>query len=376
MTDKRRGRELGIAFAGVPGPHNSVTDVPGVEVGFCTLIRGEGPAIVGEGPVRTGVTAIFPHGRGAELRPVWAGQFGFNGNGEMTGVHWIRDAGYFFGPVCLTNSHSVGIVHHAVVRWLVQRHPEVFQDAHAWAMPVVAETYDGITNDICGLHVREEHVLAALDSATGGPVREGNVGGGTGMICYDFKGGTGTSSRRVEIHDTGYTLGVLVQANFGKRKDFTVLGVPVGRHMPENVVKTALLGHETGSILAILATDAPLSPRQLERVARRATLGIGRTGTTGGHYSGDLFLAFSTANRRTWYGIAGEQPATFPFEQLNDHYCNDFYAAAVQAVEESIVNALLAAEPMTTVKPAGHTVEAIDARKLMEILRLYGRADG
>jgi D-aminopeptidase len=248
----------------------------------------------------------------------------------------------------------------------------VFADGHAWAMPVVAETYDGITNDICGLHVREEHALAALDSAAGGPVREGNVGGGTGMICYGFKGGTGTSSRRVEAGGRAYTLGALVQANFGKRQDLTVLGAPVGRHMPEDAVRAALLQREAGSIVAVLATDAPLSPRQLERIARRATLGAGRTGTTGGHYSGDLFLAFSTANRRPWRGMAASQPATFPLEQLNDHHCDVLYRAAVQAVEESVVNALLAAEPMTTVKPAGYTVDAIDPRRLMAVLRSHG----
>ncbi|MBT6824783.1 MAG: S58 family peptidase, partial [Rhodospirillales bacterium] len=256
---KPRARDLGLDFSGVTGPDNAITDVPGLEVGFSTIIEGEGELEQGKGPVRTGVTAILPRGRDPEPHPVWAGFYALNGNGEMTGTHWITDGGYFTGPICITNTNSVGIVHHALLRWIIKTHDQPWQKDHLWAMPVVAETYDGILNDINGQHITEEHALEALNSAKPGPVAEGNVGGGTGMICYEFKGGTGTSSRRIEIDGQGYTVAALVQANHGIRDWLTVLGVPVGRHLTED---TLLKEAELGSIIVMLATDAPMMPHQ------------------------------------------------------------------------------------------------------------------
>jgi len=275
---KPRARELGLDFPGEPGAWNAITDVAGVRVGMTTLISGEGPLVQGEGPVRTGVTAIVPREDAGRPSPVWAGYAALNGNGEMTGTHWINDAGYFLGPVCITNTHSVGMVHHAVTGWMIRRYREAFETAHMWAMPVVAETYDGALNDINGQHVREEHVLAALDGAASGPVAEGNAGGGTGMIAYEFKAGTGTASRRVRVGGADYTVGVLVQANMGVRPWLSVLGVPVGRYLTADRLKD----EESGSIIVVVTTDAPLSALSLRHVARRAGLGIGRTGTAGG----------------------------------------------------------------------------------------------
>ena len=368
-----RARDLGLPFDGRPGKFNAITDVIGVEVGFTTLIKGEGPVQVGKGPVRTGVTVILPKGKQDALSSIFAGQFDLNGNGEMTGTHWINEAGYFIGPISITNTHSVGMVHHAVVGWLIDKYKYFYQDEHAWAMPVVAETYDGITNDICGRHITEEHVLKALNTAHNGPVLEGNVGGGTGMMTYEFKGGTGTSSRIMEIADKTFKLGVLVQSNFGARKDFTVMGVPVGKHWPENSIVTKLIGHETGSIVVIIGTDLPLIPLQLRRVAKRAAMGIGRTGTPGGHFSGDIFLAFSTANDIQLSGLKSKQPTIFTHQYINDNYFDDIYNATIQATEEAVLNAMIAAEPMTTVKPAGYTLEAIDHDRLKTIMVKYNR---
>ncbi len=376
MTDKPvklRARDLGLPFDGTPGKYNAITDIQNVEVGFSTLIKGEGEVIVGKGPVRTGVTAILPRGKRNSPSPVWAGHYNLNGNGEMTGTHWINEAGYFIGPICITNTHSVGMVHHGVVGWMIDQYKSLFQGGHAWAMPVVAETYDGLTNDICGRHVNEAHVLEALKTAKSGPVQEGNIGGGTGMITYDFKGGTGTSSRMITIVDKVHTIGVLVQSNFGKRKDFTVLGVPVGKHWPENAVVSKVTGHETGSIIVIIATDMPLMPIQLRRMAKRAAIGIGRTGTPGGHSSGDIFLGFSTANDVQMTGLTREQPAIYGLEYINDDHFDVIYNAVVQAVEEAVINAMLAAEPMTTIKPAGYTLEAIDPERLQAIMKQYNR---
>jgi len=375
-TAKRRARDLGLPFDGVTGKFNAITDVAGVEVGFATLIEGEGAVRVGKGPIRTGVTAIMPRGKRNQPGPIWAGQFNLNGNGEMTGTHWINEAGYFISPVCITNTHSVGMVHHAVVGWMIDQYKSYFQDDHAWAMPVVAETYDGLTNDICGRHLKEEHVRAALASAASGLVAEGNVGGGTGMATYEFKGGTGTSSRRVKIGSEEYTVGILVQSNFGSRRDLNILGVPVGKHWPENAVISAINTHETGSIIVIIGTDIPMLPTQLRRVAKRAAIGIGRTGTPGGNYSGDIFLAFSVANDIDWPSRHGGQPAACTLDFINDHYFDEIYRATVQAVEEAIVNALIAAESMTTVKPAGYTLEAIEPNRLVEIMGLYNRLNG
>ncbi len=376
MTDKPvkpRARELGLPFDGTPGKFNAITDIQGVEVGFSTLIEGEGEVVVGKGPVRTGVTTILPRGKSNRPGPVWAGQYDLNGNGEMTGTHWINEAGYFFGPICITNTHSVGMVHHGVVGWMVDQYRSLFQEDHFWGMPVVAETYDGLTNDICGRHVNEKHVFEALHTAMSGPVQEGNVGGGTGMITYEFKGGTGTSSRRINIVDKVYTVGVLVQSNFGKRKDFTLLGVPVGKHWPENAILTELIGHETGSIIVIIATDLPLIPIQLKRIAKRAAIGIGQTGTPGGHSSGDIFLAFSTANDVQMTGLMSKQAAVYRHNYINDHHFDVIYGATVEAVEEAVINAMVAAESLTTVKPAGYTLSAIDHQRLKEIMKQYNR---
>jgi D-aminopeptidase len=357
-ANKPRARELGLEFAGEPGHLNAITDLPGVLVGMTTLVEGSGELVVGKGPVRTGVTTLLPRGRDERLIPVWAGVHSLNGNGEMTGSHWIRDGGYFLGPICLTNTHSVGIAHHAATRWMIEQYPE-FIDGHAWALPVVAETYDGLLNDINGQHVTEAHVLAALENACGGPVAEGNVGGGTGMICYEFKGGTGTASRKVGAHHVA----ALVQANHGLRDWLTIQGVAVGREMREDL----LFKRESGSIIVVLATDAPMMPHQLDRLARRATIGIGRQGTPGGNNSGDIFLAFSTANPVSRAQLLA---GTHDFQFLSDNEFDAYYQAAVQATEEAVVNALVAAEDMETLKPAGLTCRALDTKRLREILGL------
>ena len=350
---KPRARDLGLPFPGTPGPLNAITDVPGVTVGLCTLTD---PAR----KMRTGVTAILPR-PGNEPRPVWAGHFALNGNGEMTGTHWINDAGYFIGPVMITNTHGVGAVHLGATRWMIDRYAAFFRDQHAWAMPVVAETYDGVLNDINALHVRPEHALAALEALSPGPVAEGSTGGGNGMIAYEFKGGTGTSSRRVEIGET-WTVAALVQANHGIRPWLTVLGRPVGQLMPEGAFYSA----ETGSIIVILATDAPLSALSLRHLAKRAAIGIGRGGTPGGNNSGDIFLAFSTANDGPMPQAAGP---VLSRQELNAERIDPLYLAAVEAVEEAVVNALVAGEDTPTVKPAGLTCRAIDTARLAALFR-------
>ena len=360
-----RARALGIPFDGQCGAHNAITDVPGVEVGFSTIVEGSGALVVGQGPVRTGVTAIFPRGREAAPEPAWAGLSSFNGNGELTGAHWINEAGYFTGPICLTNTHSVGMTHHALVKWLT-RHPAYDSAAEMWLMPVVAETCDADLNDMNGLHVTEDHVRAALESARAGPVTEGNVGGGTGMICYGFKGGTGTASRRIEVGGETYHLGALVQANFGRPRWLAVRGVPVGKHLTERLVKE----DDRGSIIAVVATDAPLLPIQLQRVARRITLGVGRTGTVGGNGSGDIFLAVSTGNPVEESSVS-PMPAVHyvPSERLDP-----IFEATVDAVEEAIINALIAAETM--IGCDDNKVVAIDHARLQEVMRTHGRLNG
>ena len=364
---KPRARDLGLDFPGTPGPLNAITDVPGVLVGVTTRIEGEGELVPGKGPVRTGVTAILPRGRDPVPKPVWAGQFSLNGNGEMTGSHWVHDGGYLIGPVCITNTHSVGMVHHAATQWIIRTYREAWGEEHLWAMPVVAETYDGVLNDINGLHVTAEDALAAIDAATDGPVPEGNVGGGTGMICYEFKGGTGSASRVVAPGGERYTMGALVQANHGIRPWFTALGVPVGRHLTED----RLIGEqEQGSIIVVLGTDAPLLPHQLNRLARRAAIGIGRGGTPGGNNSGDIFLAFSTANPHPLMQVA--EPL-LTLDCLNDEVMDEVYLAAVEAVEEAVLNALVAAEDMTTLRPAGKVCRAIDHERLVAVMRQHGR---
>lgn len=363
---KRRGRALGLPFQGRTGAWNAITDVPGVAVGYTTLVTGDGPLKVGEGPVRTGVTAILPRGQTQELRPVWAGIHALNGNGEMTGSHWIRHAGHFSGPICLTNTHSVGAVHAAATKWMIRHHADDFLNDHVWAMPVVAETYDGLLNDINGQHVREEHVMQALAAASAGPLAEGNVGGGTGMIAYEFKGGTGTASQIVRLGDKEYTVGVLVQANYGLRDWLTVLGVPVGRKLRDD----RMYETEQGSIIAVIATDIPLLPNQLARLAQRGGIGICRSGSPGGNGSGDIFLAFSTANSFTRRDLAGgpRQMTSIP-----DEWLDRVYLAAVNAVDEAVINAMLAAEDMTCLKPRKSPVcKAIDPQRLMDLMQTAG----
>ena len=363
---KQRARDLGIPFDGTPGPLNAITDVAGVEVGMTTLIAGEGPLKVGAGPVRTGVTAILPRGRNGREQ-VFAGWFSLNGNGEMTGTTWIEESGFLEGPVLITNTHSVGVVRDASIKWSVDHG----RTAQAWSLPVVAETWDGFLNDINGFHVKPEHVFAALDGARGGRVDEGNVGGGTGMRCYGFKCGTGTASRKIAAQFGGYTVGVLVQANHGTRELLRVAGVPVGKEIPEQPARRAAdasragdaLG-ETGSIIIVVATDAPLLPHQLKRIARRASLGLARTGSVSSNGSGDIFIAFSTANSG-----AAEAAATAQVAMLSNARIGAVFEATVEATEEAIINALVAAETMTGVD--GHRTEAISHDALLAAMRKY-----
>lgn len=362
-TMKPRARDLGLPFPGTPGPLNAITDIPGLAVGMTTLNDASGPR-------RTGVTAILPRANERDLMPIWAGFYALNGNGEMTGTHWINDAGYFCGPICITNTHSVGMAHHATVGWMIRHYGHQFAGDHLWAMPVIAETYDGVLNDVNGRHVTEAHVLAALEGAKSGPVPEGNVGGGTGMICYEFKGGTGTASRRVEIGSgadkrVGH-VGVLVQANHGIRDWLTILGVPVGKHMTEN----RLFDQEQGSIIVTIGTDLPLLPNQLKRVAKRAAIGIGRGGSPGGNNSGDIFMAFSTGNPMS---LPQKGEPIWKLEAINDEMFDAIYLAAVEAIEEATVNVLVAAETMTTLRPAGQVVAAIDHTELRAIMARYNR---
>src|SRR4051812_10279685 len=365
---KPRARDLGVPFDGTPGALNAITDVAGVEVGMTTLISGDGALKVGTGPVRTGVTAILPRGK-ASKDQVFAGWFSLNGNGEMTGTTWIDEAGFLEGPILITNTHSVGVVRDASIKWSVEHG----QTSQAWSLPVVAETWDGFLNDINGFHVKPEHVFAALDGARGGRVAEGNVGGGTGMRCYGFKCGTGTASRRIDAQFGGYTVGVLVQANHGTRDLLRVAGVPVGQEIPEAPATRAAdasrardaIG-EVGSIIIVVATDAPLLPHQLKRIARRAALGLARTGSVSSNGSGDIFIAFSTANANAASAAEAAQVA-----MLSNARIGAVFEATVQATEEAIVNALVAAETMTGVD--GHRIEAISHDALRSALRKYGR---
>ncbi|MGV8953156.1 MAG: P1 family peptidase, partial [Cypionkella sp.] len=329
---KPRARALGLPFAGVTGPLNAITDVAGVLVGMTTLTD---PAQ----NMRTGVTAIRPRSDAGLPVPVWAGHYALNGNGEMTGTHWIDDAGYLIGPVCITNTHGIGAVHHGASKWMTQHYAEFFSDNHGWAMPVVAETYDGILNDINAFHVTADHAIAALNAATTGPVAEGAAGGGNGMIAYQFKAGTGTASRRFQIGGETYTMGALVQANHGRRADFQILGRPIGALMPDGVLNPFLPPKEMGSIIVVLITDAPLSGLSLRQVAKRAAIGIGRGGTAGGNSSGDIFLALSTANAGPMPQQAG---AILTKTEINGEQIDPLYMAAVQCVEESVVNAIVA----------------------------------
>jgi D-aminopeptidase len=359
---KPRARDLGVPFKGTPGKLNAITDVAGVEVGFSTLISGDGKLVVGEGPVRTGVTAILPRGK-KSVDPVFAGWFSQNGNGEMTGTTWVEESGQLWGPVMITNTHSVGVVRDAVIAWGVnQTDLEHNVDTDEWwGLPVAGETWDGWLNDLNGFHVKPEHAFAALDISRSGPVTEGNVGGGTGMIAYQFKAGTGTASRRFVIGDQTYTIGALVQANHGRRADFQILGRAIGALMPLTDPLPALPQKEMGSIIVVLITDAPLSGLSLRQVAKRAAIGIGRGGTAGGNSSGDIFLALSTANPGPMPQHAG---AVLTKTEINGEMIDPLYMAAVQAVEESVVNAIVAGEDTPSFKPAGHIVPGIDTAQL------------
>ena len=353
-TAKPRARELGIPFDGTPGTLNAITDVAPVAVGYTTLIDG-----AGEHAVRTGVTAILPRGRATLDKPVFAGVFSLNGNGEMTGTHWIEESGFLEGPVMITGTHSVGTVRDAVIAWRIkQGKPDA--SGYWWSLPVVAETWDGDLSDANGFHVKAEHAFAALEGARGGALAEGNVGGGTAMICHEFKCGTGTSSRVVEIAGQRYTVGALVQANYGVRSELRIAGVPVGKFMPVTPES-----QDHGSIIIVVATDAPLLPQQLKRLARRASLGLARNGSYSGDGSGDLFLAFSTAN------AAANQVESFELRALANGQLNPLFLATVQSVEESIVNAMVAAETMTGLN--GTTVPAIDTGELKKILKRFDR---
>jgi D-aminopeptidase len=356
-----RARALGIPFDGIPGKLNAITDVAGVEVGYTTLISGEGKLEVGKGPVRTGVTAIIPRGHASLNDPVYAGYFSLNGNGEMTGTAWVEESGFLEGPVVMTNTHSVGVARDAVIAWRLG-HGAADKTGYWWSLPVVAETWDGWLNDINGFHVKPEDVAHALDTAKGGPVAEGSVGGGTGMICYEFKGGTGTASRVIEKKQGGYTVGALVQANCGRRPQLTIAGVPIGKEIPGSVYP-----RETGSIIIVIATDAPLLPGQLKRLARRASLGLARTGSVSGNGSGDLFLAFSTANP----GANDPSQPTHWVETVPNDRMDSIFTATVEAVEEAIVNALVDNQSMTG--RDGHLVGALPHDRLREVLKKYNR---
>src|ERR1700758_353666 len=365
--EKARARALGVPFDGTPGKFNAITDVPGVQVGHTTLISGEGKLVIGKGPVRTGVTAILPRGKDSMNDAVFAGWYSQNGNGEMTGTTWVEESGFLEGPVMITNTHSVGVVRDAVIAWRVA-HGGADGTGSWWSLPVVAETWDGWLNDINGFHVRPEHALHAIDSAHSGAVEEGSVGGGTGMICNGFKGGIGTSSRKLAQKDGGYLVGVLVQCNYGRRQNLRIAGIPVGREIesedPYAFLPSELTEH--GSIIVVVATDAPLLPHQLKRIARRVSLGIGRTGSIAGNGSGDIFIAFSTGN-----AAASDLGHVVELKMVPNDALDALFGATVQATEEAIVNAMVAAEDMTGID--GHHVRALPHEQLRAVLGRYNR---
>jgi len=364
---KPRARDLGVPFEGTPGPLNAITDVAGVTVGNTTLISGEGKLQIGKGPVRTGVTAVLPRGKDTMNDPVFAGWFSQNGNGEMTGTTWVEESGFLEGPVMITNTHSVGVVRDAIIQWRVQ-HGQPNPSQYWWSLPVVAETWDGWLNDINGFHVKPEHAEHAIDSAHSGPVEEGNVGGGTGMICNEFKGGIGTASRKLDLKDGSYTVGVLVQCNFGRRPNLRIAGVPVGAEIPDDRAYASawFSDRDRGSIIVVVATDAPLLAHQMKRLARRATLGVGRLGSVSSDGSGDIFIAFSTANRGAAKPDGPVQLTMLPNDKLDA-----LFGATVQATEEAIVNAMVAAETMTGIE--NHKVIALPHEKLRAVLKKYNR---
>ena len=343
-SGKFRARGIGLAFAGTTGPNNAITDVPGVSVGYETLIEGDS--------IRTGVTAILPRPKQDLATSVFAGCHSLNGNGELTGSHWIEEAGCCNGPITITNTHSLGTCRDASIQWMVEH-----LGVSGWALPVAGETYDGALNDINGFHIKPQHVFAAIDQARAGPIEEGSVGGGTGMICYGFKGGSGTASRVLTVANTAVTLGIFVQANFGLTSQLTIAGVPVGRHLAK-----AHEDPERGSIIAVVATDAPLLPHQLKRLTRRVGLGMGRSGASSGHGSGDLFLAFSTANEMAHQNT--DQLSSTQF--IPDAQLDLLFEAVIQAVDEAILNAMVANETMTGFK--GARVAALPIEAVLELM--------
>jgi D-aminopeptidase len=360
-----RARDLGVPFDGTPGKRNSITDVPGVEVGYTTLISGEGKLEVGKGPVRTGVTAIIPRGHDSLNDPVYAGYFSLNGNGEMTGTAWLEESGFLEGPIVITNTHSVGVARDAVIAWRI-KHGAADTTGYWWSLPIVAETWDGWLNDINGFHVKPEDVFHALDTANGGAIDEGSVGGGTGMICYEFKGGNGTASRQINIRTSKdapprtFVVGVFLQANFGRRSQLVIAGVPVGKEIPGEVYR-----EESGSCIAVVATDAPLLPNQLKRLARRVSLGLARTGTISGNGSGDLFIAFSTANPNA----ANPNQIIRSVETIPNDLMDPLFTGVVQATEEAVVNALVDNHSMTG--RDNHFVPALPHERLRELMKRF-----
>jgi len=389
-----RARDHGIVLGLLPpGPANAITDVAGVRVGHCTLVRGEGPRLVGEGPVRTGVTVIVPHDGDPFVEPVFAGCHRLNGNGELTGLEWVRESGQLSSPVALTNTHSVGVVRDALLAHAARTHPS---GTDFWSLPVVGETWDGLLNDINGFHVRPEHLEAALAAAAAGPVAEGSIGGGTGMICHELKGGIGTASRRLPDEAGGWTVGALVQANYGRRELLRVDGVPIGQEIPVTDLpspwraapamsasplpdgfgrQSPAPGHRalrTGSVIVVVATDAPLLPHQCARLAQRAGLGLARLGSIAGNSSGDIFLAFATGNRdlpRAALDADARREMTVRY--LNDTTLDPLYQGTVEATEEAVVNALLTAGTMTGCD--GITAHGLDGERVVQVMARYGR---
>lgn len=365
---KPRARDIGIPFDGITGKYNAITDVAGVQVGYSTIISGSGKNILGKGPVRTGVTAILPRGR--NNNPVFANWYSLNGNGEMTGTTWVTESGFLETPIMITNTNSVGVVRDAVLKWFVDKH--WYKEDFWYTYPVVAETYDGFLNDIYGFHVTEANAYEALNTAVTGYIKEGNVGGGTGMMCLGFKGGTGSSSRRVKIGDSTFTVGVLVQSNFGAKRNLTIAGVPIGKELKDTLnyeLKAAPLSYRQegdGSIIVVVATDAPLLPHQLKRIAARVPIGIGKVGGRGENGSGDIFIAFSTANPGAFQRESFSKLDEFPNDLINP-----LFEATVQAVEEAIINAMVAAETMEGIN--GNKAYALPHKLVIDLLKKYKR---
>ena len=367
-AQKPRARDIGIPFDGIPGKFNAITDVKGVEVGYSTIVSGGGKNILGKGPVRTGVTAILPRGRNNS--PVFANWYSLNGNGEMTGTTWVTESGFLETPIMITNTNSVGVVRDAVLKWFVDK--RWYKENFWYTYPVVAETYDGFLNDIYGFHVKESNAYEALDSAKSGFIKEGNIGGGTGMCCLGFKGGTGTSSRIIKIKDSTYTVGVLVQSNFGAKRNLTIAGVPIGKELKDTLnyeLKAPPASYRQegdGSIIVIVATDAPLLPHQLKRIAARVPIGVGKVGGRGENGSGDIFIAFSTANPSAF-----QRENFTKVDELPNDLINPLFDATVQAVEEAIINAMVAAE--TTEGINGNKAYALPHNMVIDLLRKYNR---